>query len=238
MHVQTLKTLSGQIKIKIPTNLNEVTLGQMIAAQNFVEEDNEFHPLVPELTKQISDNIINIQQRYDVQERLLSLMHQLKYCYEDKKIPEYITIGTKQVKRLWWLKNVPNRIKVITNLSIEPAGAYLSSRDLIVDEINKHIAIYGEDEWQANFMPSLDTCAGILANYFYCPITGKLWNEQMAEDFKSEILKLSIQDTLPIARFFFHHWKELYKPKMSLWLRCKLIWNERQVYRNLRNSNL
>ena len=238
MHIQTLKTLSGQIKIKIPTNLSEVTLGQMIAAQNFVEDDNEFHPLVPELTKQVSDNIINIQQRYDVQDRLLSLVHQLKYCYESKKIPEYITIGTKQVKHFWGMKTVPNRVKVITNLSIEPAGAYLSSRDLIVDEINKHIAIYGEDDWQANFMPSLDTCAGVLANYFYCPVTGELWNEQKAEGFKSEVLKLSIQDTLPIARFFFHNYNSLYRPKTSLYQVFRQILKKNQALRRLKNLSL
>ena len=47
-----------------------------------------------------------------------------KYCYNKTKIPNYIILDGRQ-------------IKVLNNLSIEPAGAYLVCRDLIADEINK-----------------------------------------------------------------------------------------------------
>jgi hypothetical protein len=235
MHIQNLKTLSGNIKIKIPTNLSEVTLGSMIEMQSLADGSNEI-PLIPGLTAEIVENIIEYQDLIDIRERILSLAHQIKYCYIETKVPEYITIGTKQVKRFWYYKTVPNRIKVINNLSIEPAGAYLSSRDLIVDEINKCIVEFGEDNWQTNFVPSLDACAGILANYFYCHATGQLWNEQKAEAFKSEILKLSIQDTLPIARFFFRNFNNLYKPKTPLWQVLRQIWKEKLALRRIKNS--
>lgn len=229
MITKTLRTLSGPVKIKIPENLNEATLGAMIQMQSVTE--NEI-PLIPGLTREICDNIIEFQDLTDIRDRVLSLAHQIKYCYEGTKLPEYVVFGYKKK----WLRTVPNKIKVIKNLSIEPAGAYLASRNLIVDEINRHIAIYGEDNWQANFIPSLDICAGILANYFYCPVTGLLWNEQRAETFKSEVLKLSVQDALPISRYFFLNYNDLWRPKTSPWLRFKLKLNERRVYRNLKNS--
>lgn len=236
MHIQTIETLSGKLKIKIPTNLNEVSLSQMIAMQSLEDGSNEI-PLIPGLTEDVVNNIINFQDLIDIRERILSLAHQIKYCYDDKKIPEYITIGTKQVKHFWGMKNVPNRVKVIKNLSIEPAGALFASRDLIADERIRHIKEFGDD-WEQHFIPSLDCCAGILAHYLYCPATDKLWEESKANLFKEEILKLSIAETLPIARFFFLKYPVLSRSKVSILDLYRMKLKKRLESRTLKNSHI
>lgn len=234
MITKSVRTLSGVVRLRIPTDLSEVTLSAMIAMQSVAEDSNEI-PLIPGLDRQTVDNIIDFKDLIDIRERILSLAHQIQYCYNSKNIPTHITIGTRRNR---WGRTVPNKIKVITNLSIEPAGAFLSSRDLIADEINKHIQIYGEDKWQENFVPSLDVCASILANYFYCTVTGELWNEQKAEVFKSEVLKLSIQDALPIARFFFLNYNNLFKPKTSLYQAFRQKLKSNLALRRLKNSHI
>lgn len=217
MITKTIRTISGKVKLHIPENLSEITLGQMIAMEQV--SDNSI-PLIPELTEDIVNNIINLDDLLNIRERILSLAHQIKYCYNSNILPEKL-MGVK----------VPN------NLSIEPAGAYLVSRDLIADEINRHIEMYGEDDWKENFVPSLDTCAGILANYFYCRVTKELWSEQKANEFKEQVLKLSVQEALPVACFFFKAYPDLSKQKIGLWRAFKLILKRKQVSRRLRNSN-
>ena len=183
MITKQVQTLTGKIRLQIPTELTEITLGSMIAMESAT--GNEI-PLIPDLTAEVCDNIVNVSDLIDIRERILSLAHKIKYQYQETKLPEKL-LG----------------VKVPQNLSIEPAGAYLVCRDLIAEEINRHITEFGEDEWEQHFQPSLNTCALILANYFYCRVTGELWNEQKAEEFRSEVLKLSVAESLPVARFFF-----------------------------------
>jgi hypothetical protein len=217
MIVKQVQTLTGKIKLNIPTELTEITLGQMIAME--LATGNEI-PLIPDLTESMVNNIVNIADLVDIRERVLSLAHKIKYQYSETKLPDKL-MG----------------VKVPSNLSIEPAGAYLVCRDLIADEINKHIETYGEEEWQENFHPSLDTCASILANYFYCRVTGKLWNEQKTEEFKREVLKLSVAEALPVARFFFLNYNNLYRPKMNLFQAFRLQLRKKLISHRLRNSN-
>ena len=152
MITKTLTTTTGRLKINIPTDLSEITIGQLIA----MSAETDTIPIIPELTKEITDNIIDYKELENIQEHILSLAHKIKYCYETE-LPKTITIAGKTVN-------------VIKNLSIEPAGAYLASRDLIADEINRHIEQFGEDEWKNNFSPSLESCAGLLLIIFIVPL--------------------------------------------------------------------
>src|ERR1051325_1966645 len=119
MIVKTVQTLTGKIRLQIPTELTEISLGAMIAMESAT--GNEI-PLIPDLTEEVVNNITNVQDLIDIRERVLSLAHKIKYQYQETKLPEKL-MG----------------VKVPQNLSIEPAGAYLVCRDLIADEINKHI---------------------------------------------------------------------------------------------------
>jgi len=240
MIIKTLTTTFGKVKVKIPQSLKDITMRQMIQSENMTDEEREqaeFDPIMPDLTRRIADNIVDVQDLSDLRERLLSLFHNTKYEYDRKIIPEYITFGHRKSKRFGvFTVTKENKVKVIKNLSIEPAGAFLASRDLISDEINRHIKIYGEDNWQDNFNPSLDVCAEILAHYFYCRVTGNDYSVQKAEQFKETILDLSVEQALPIARYFFLNYNNLYKPKMSLLKAFRVKLNNKLALRNLKNS--
>jgi hypothetical protein len=236
MHTETLRTLTGKLKVTIPENLNELTVGQLIEIQS-LENASDLKPLailsgVPE------DDLANISQLEldKFTNRILSLSHQITYCYQGDKVPEYVSFGFKYVKRFGIRFKKENRVKVSTNLSVEPAGAFLASRDIIADEINKHIEAFGEDNWKANFQPSLDAIATVLAHYFYCRATGLPYVEQKAEEFKSEVLKLSVQEALPVGRHFFLQFPNLLQQKMSFWVAFRLRLKRERVLRNLRNS--
>lgn len=221
MITKTLRTISGKIKVTIPTDLTEITIGQMIAANK--DPENACVIFAPILTKEVLDNVTDFNDLTDVRDRVLSLAHQIKYCYDAGLIPEYINFGQ-------------TRVKVIKDLSIEPAGAFLSARDIIATEINRHEELYG-DEWRAHFNPDLDCMAMVLAHYFYCRATGKLYVEKLAEEFKEEVLKLPLQTALPIARSFFLNYPNLFKPKTSLWERLRQSWRNAQVLRRLKSSS-
>lgn len=214
MITKSLQTTTGKIRVNIPTDLSEITLAQMIELES---EIGSVTSIVPELTKEVIDNIVSINDLVDIQDRILSLAHQIGYCYQELKMPERVVFGGKSY-------DVPK------NLSIEPAGAYLVSRNLIADEINACNDL-------EKFRPSLTGCAKILANYFYCRVTGKIWAEQQAEDFVSEIVKLPITVVLPIAAFFFRNANNLYRPKMRLSQVIRQKLNEKRALKILRSSN-
>ncbi|HXP53154.1 MAG TPA: hypothetical protein VN922_24635 [Bacteroidia bacterium] len=216
MITKTVQTLTGRIRLNIPTELSEITLGAMIEMESATGNSI---PLIPELTEDVVNNITDIADLIDIRERILSLAHKIKYQYQETKLPAKL-IG----------------VKVPSNLSIEPAGAYLVCRDLIAEEINKHIELHGEDDWQSHFHPSLNTCALILSNYFYSRVTGELWNEQKAEEFQEQVLTLSVAEALPVARFFIRSYPDLCLPKISLWQVFKQKLREKRALRNLRSS--
>lgn len=235
MITEVLKTNSGPVTIRIPQNMHEITLGQLIEIGNESENSNVM-PMIPGLTREVYDNIIYYDQVKELQERIASLVHQINYCYNEASIPEYVVLGTKKIKRFGLNRIVPNKVKVLKNLGIAPAGAYLECRDLIAAEANEYIKNTRDENWKTNFKPSNETAALILAHYFYCAATGKDWNENDAADFKSEVLKLSIQDALPIARYFFLKYPDLSKTKIGFWQAVRLKLNKKLALRNLRNS--
>lgn len=238
MFTKTLKTTTGYLKISIPKTIQELNISQVIAIQEAEDiTDLKVISILSGISEEKLENIVDIRDLSQFNDRVLSLNHQISYSYNELAIPEYVVFGTKKVKilGLFYVER-DNKVKVLKNLSIEPAGAYLASRDLIADEINRHIQIYGEDNWKEHFMPKLDVLATLLAHYFYCPVTGKEYSEQKAEAFKSEVLKLSVQVAMPIARHFFLKFPDLSKQKVSLWRAIRLTWNEKLALRRLRNS--
>lgn len=236
MITKTLSTIKGKVRISVPENLNELTVGQLLAIQS--EEMNDLKALAF-LSGCSETDIANIpaEKLSDIWERWLSLAHQIQYCYQADAIPKTIVFGKKKVKvlGLFYVER-DNVVKVMHNLSIEPAGAFMACRNIIADEINKHINLYGEENWKENFVPGIDCIAQILGHYFYCKATGNLYIEQLAEEFKSEVLKLSVQEALPIGRHFFLRYPDLLKQKISLWDRLRVSWRNALALHRLKSS--
>lgn len=188
---KTLKTIGGQINIKIPSLLNELTLGQLMALQDKPDlSDLDAISILSGVAIDELQNIKNAEDLHAFGEAVLSLSTQISYLYNSDEIPKKVT---------FYHGKSPIEIKVINNLSVEPAGAFLASRDIITTEINEHIKTHGEEDWQQRFNPSLKACCQILAHYFYCRVTGERYNEYKIEAFYDVIKQLRVTEALPIA---------------------------------------
>ncbi|HEX8020197.1 hypothetical protein, partial [Mucilaginibacter sp.] len=164
MTERILKTTEGKLRIQMPTQLNEVTLGQMMDLQTKPDiTDIEAISILSGIPVTELQNIKNYDDLHLFGEAVLSLSYQIKYLYNSNEIPKEViftvsgTDGTSPQTI---------RVKVMQNLSVEPAGAFMAARDIIAEEINTHIKTHGEDDWQEHFNPSLNACCQVLAQYF------------------------------------------------------------------------
>jgi len=202
---KTVKNLHGKLSIKIPSSIDEITLGQVMELlESPLLNDLEAIGILSGVPLPEIQNIKDFDDLHVFGEIILRLSNQLKNLHSNNKLPKRITFH---------LAGVSKTVNVLQNLSVEPAGAFFASREIIAEEINEHITKYGNDDWQLSFNPSLKACCQVLAHYFYCRITGKMYNEYEAEEFTNEVKKLRVMEALPIAKHFFHCYPHLSKTK-------------------------
>jgi hypothetical protein len=227
---KTLKTTTGRLRVKIPTTLNEVTLGQIMEMQeNANLNDLEAISILSAIPVEELQNIRSMDDFQVFSDYVLSLSNQIKYLYNSNTIPKKVTfISAKRSVMV----NVPS------NLAVEPAGAFMAAREIIADEIAQHIKQHGENDWKERFNPSLKACCQVLAHYFFCRVTSKKYNEYEAEEFCSNVKKLGVTEALPIAKHFFMSYPGLLKPKINYFHQLQLYWKKRQAYKLLRNLNI
>ena len=226
---KTLKTTQGKLNIKIPTHLNEVTLGQMMELQD--KPDVNDLEAIGILSGVPVEQLNNVSSMADLQvfgDAVLSLSHQIKYLYNSDDIPE---------KATFFIGESPVTVNVSKNLSVEPAGAFMAARDIIADEINEHTRLFGKDDLNKHFNPSLKACCQVLSHYFYCRATGKPYHEYDAEEFCAEVKKLRVTEALPIAKHFFTCYPCLSKPRTGFFHCLQQHWKKRQEYNLSKNLN-
>jgi len=226
---KTLKTTDGKIRVRIPTVLNEITIGQMMAMQEKRHlDDMDAISILSGVPKEDLYTVRNINDFQVFGDYVISLSQQIAYLYNSDIIPHRITFTLNDTKV---------SVGVLRNLSVEPAGAFLAARDIIADEINEHINLYGEEDWKEHFQPSLKSCCQVLAHYFFCRATGKRYDEYEAEEFCEEIKKLRVTEALPIAKHFFSCYPNLLKQRISFSQRLRQYWRGKLVSRRLKSSN-
>jgi len=216
---KTLKTTSGKLRVSIPTQLNEVTLEQMMDLQQTPDlNDIDAISILSGIPVNQLKTVLNFTDFQLFGDVVQSLSHQIAELYNSDAIPDQINLSGSRTA-----------VKVMKNLSIEPAGAFMAAREIIADEIGECIKTYGEESWQDYFNPSLKACCKLLAHYFYCKATGKPYNEYEAEAFTTEIKKLRVTEAMPIAKHFFTCYPNLSKQKTSFWQRLQQFWRKKQV---------
>ncbi|MFD0765204.1 hypothetical protein ACFQZI_10110 [Mucilaginibacter lutimaris] len=225
---KTFITTHGKLRVAIPSQLNEVTLRQMIALQDNKElGDLDAISILSGVPVAELKTVRDANDFMAFADAVLSLSHQIKYLYNSDEIPKKVSfeIGDKNVT-----------VNVISNLSVEPAGAFMAARDVIADEIAEHVKIYGEDNWKDYFNPSLTACCKVLAYYFYCTATGNVYDEYAAAAFTETIKKLRVTEALPIAKHFFTSYPNLSKQRTGFWHLLQQLW--RSVQASIRSRNL
>lgn len=217
MTERILKTTEGKLQIQMPTQLNEVTLGQMMDLQAKPDiTDIEAISILSGIPVTELQNIKNYDDLHQFGDVVLSLSYQIKYLYNSNEIPKEVIFIIPEADGTSLKKT---KVKVMQNLSVEPAGAFMAARDIIAEEITTHIKTHGEDDWQEHFNPSLNACCQVLAQYFYCRATGKKYNEYEVESFINEVKKLRVTEALPISKHFFTFYPSLSTVKTSFWHR-------------------
>jgi hypothetical protein len=223
---KTLKTTTGKLRVQIPDKLDEVTLGQMMALQeNRGLDDLEAISILSDVPVEQLQNVQSMDDFAIFGEGVLSLSHQIKHLYNSDAIPKKITFTTGKT------------VSVMSNLSVEPAGAFMAAREIIGDEISEHIKLYGDEGWQQTFNPSLKACCQVLAHYFYCRATGKPYNEYEAEEFTSEIKQLRVTEALPVAKHFFIFYPSLSKTRTGFFHRLHQLWSAGRASKRLKSLN-
>lgn len=212
-----IKTTTGNITLTMPDNLNEVTLGQLIAMQASANlNDLEAISILCNIPLNDLQNIVDVADLQIFSTQVLNIAQQIEQLYIVGDIPE---------KTIFAVDGKPVEVKVVKNLSMEPAGAFMASREIIADEIAQHMKQRGEEHWQENFNPSLTAYAQVLAQYFYCRATGEPYNEYAAAEFEQQVKQLPVTDAIPIARYFFLSYPNLSKPRTGYWQRLRRRWS-------------
>jgi len=227
---KTLKTTDGKLCVKIPSRLNEITLGQLMQMQDVPNlTDLDAISILSGVPVTELKNVLNVHDFDVFGEVIFSLSNQIKQLYSVEEIPAraHFDIDGKKVS-----------VNVIRNLSVEPSGAFMAAREIIADEISEHIKLYGEEDWQDRFNPSLKACCQVLAQYFYCRVTGKKYNEYEAEAFSETVKKLIVTEALPIGKHFFMSFPDLSRPKANYYQRFCQFWRKKPAYNPSRSLNI
>jgi hypothetical protein len=224
-----LKTTRAKLKVSIPQTLDELTLGKLIELQEASSlNDLEAISILSGIPLPQLQNIIDVNELYEFAAPVLALADQIKHLFNGDAIPKTITFN---------IGDSSKKVNVTHNLSVEPAGAFMAAREIIADEINEQVKLYGDD-WQQHYNPSLKACCQVLAHYFYCRATGKPYNEYEAEEFTAEIKKLRVTEALPISKHFFTCYPALSKPKTGYWHRQLQRLKNGQAYKTSRSLNI
>jgi hypothetical protein len=227
---KTLKTTCGTLNIAMPSQLKEISLGQMMQLQEKTDlSDLDAISILSGIAIEELKDVSNFHDFDVFGEAVLSLSNQIKYLYSSDDIPSRVAFK---------IDGKTTKVNVIRNLSVEPAGAFMAARDIIAEEINEHIKLNGEEDWQERFNPSLKACCQVLAQYFYCRATGQKYNEYKADAFIETVKNISVVEALPIGKHFFMSYPNLSKPKINYWLRPRQFWRGKRAYNRSKNLNI
>lgn len=221
-----LKTTEGTITVKIPTTLDELTIGQFILMSNPGLTDIEIVSLLSYVPVDELYKVRNIDDIQVFKAPILSLCYNIEYTYDSTKLPKHVVLKTDIGEK---------KIRIPGNLQIEPVGAYMSAYNIIADEQNKAIKEFGPDGWKENFRPSPDAALRVLAHYLYSRVYGE-YNEGKAEEFSDVVKYLSMADACPIAAFFFSRFPNLNAPKITYLKAARILLRNRRALKGLKSS--
>lgn len=229
MITKNIKTTSGNLKITIPSDIKELTVGMLVdltpVPGDSFSKLEQLSILSGTPLESDSDEIITL---YDIlnlddlkvfDEHLQLLAYQIMGEKDNMNVPDNVVLEIPQsnIKR-WYTGRIGRthlgkQVRVAKNLGIEPAGAYMEAKELIKSEFVEYERIKKEFGDHIEFSPSINSMVRLLALYFYCPATGEKFNPVKVTEFQEIIKKMPMVKALPIARYFFLNYPNLSRQK-------------------------
>lgn len=226
MLTQNFKTADGDIRLSIPQNLSELTMGML--ADSEPKPGDSLSPLdmlsvlsgVPKEsdTEACLLDIFDIDELNVFTDTLLALHYQIAALKENAdKLPHTVTLKMHRAKYAFTkgqslisrLRNIDAKIiSIPKDLKIQPAGAAMEAEEVIKEEIQIYENAKKAFGDHLVFNPSANSLLHILALYFYCPATGEKFNPQRVIEFANDVIrKMPVKQALPIAWFFFSRYR-------------------------------
>lgn len=226
---RTFKTIGRDLTVKIPSRLDEITLGQMI---DFCKEGLTDLEAIAALTSIPVEALYGIRDVDAAVKAFVpiaeSLRHQYLYLYNGNALPEKLTLplggGKSKVVRL------------DGDLGFYTYGGVMEAMDIMSDEINRHIRLYGEEGWKEHFKPDLRACGLVLCHFLYNRVYRKVPSEPDITRFFDVVKWLPITEAGPIARYFFLNYQNLPVRNPSYWHRLQQRWKNALALRLLAAS--
>lgn len=218
-----LTTGDKPLRICIPSEFTEITLGQMM---DLMKDGNNLVDEVAILTHIPKDELYNIRNIEDLA-RLKPVLEEITTRiledYDSDALPSQVTLLSGQV------------VPISSDLGIHPVGAFIAADGAMQAEIEKAQHQFGDD-WEDNFKPSFDCTLTIIAHYLYCDATGLPWTEKGVENFKTSVRWIPAYQAMPITKAFFLPYLSLGKDTRSYWSKALMAARKQRELINLRRS--
>lgn len=187
-------TINGNA-VNFPTSVFDLSLKQFFALKKSKDIIDEISACTG-IARNTIENFKDLKTVHNAQALLSALRVSIEEGFDGRNFPKEVYIGLK-------------KIKVPSELRLEPIGAFMSVNDILAEHNNKMIAdglkqgrtITTED---INFT---DCIPKVLAHYFFRPYHGDdvLYSDIKAEspEYMEKILNLPLTQAVPLANYFF-----------------------------------
>lgn len=229
MITHKIKTTSGLIPITIPGNIDELTMGMLIKLTP--EPGDTLMSLqqlsvlsgIPLETDGPDDiclyDVCDMESLDIFSDTLKVLEYQLLSLKDERSIPESVTlpVTAKHSKKWFNIRGISNikKVKVLDNLTIQPAGAYMEAKQAIAGDFKEWQEHNPDDKDLTLYAPKISTMIRVLSLYLYCQATGEKFNRKRAAEFDSVVEQMPVSVALPIATYFFLRYLNLLKSNQT-----------------------
>jgi len=190
IYEKKFQTVDGDILITLPKTYKDLTLAQFSGLSRPLLSLLDQVSILTGIATDRLYNIRRIEELIILKDAIETLITDMDNKYDSDAIPKKLRLPDGK------------HIDIDIRIGIQPVGAFITVDEMIKGDLDKYQAEYGE-QWKEYARPSMDTILGILAHFFYCPVTKLPWNINEVDKFQDFIKDLKAVDSLPIAKAFF-----------------------------------
>lgn len=190
-----LKVKINGSEVDFPTTVQDLSLKQMFALKKAKDILDEI-AICTGIDRNKIENFKDLKTITAANALLATLRISIEAGFDGRTFPKTVTLGIK-------------KIKVPSELRLQPIGAFMSVSDILAEYTNKMIK-QAENEGREITTEDInytDCIPKVLAHYFYLPYYGEdvLYSDTKAEDpeYMAKIMNLRLVDAVPLGNYFF-----------------------------------